>query len=91
MKKQYLFGKRSLRRRYGMTSGRPPGGGKRARLQSLPGLSFVRVFFDCFDVPTHRALVGDQFRQTTDPRHAADGGQPFTVASAVVGQFLKFG
>ncbi len=48
------------------------------------------MFFDCFDVPTHRALVGDQFGQTTDPRHAADRGQPFTVASAVVGQFLKF-
>jgi hypothetical protein len=49
------------------------------------------MFFDCFDVPTHRALVGDQFGQTTQPRHAADGGRPFTVASAVVGQFLKFG
>ena len=64
---------------------------KVARLQSLPVLCVVLMFFDCFDVPTHRALVGDQFRQTTDPRHAADGGQPFTVASAVVGQFLKFG
>jgi hypothetical protein len=49
------------------------------------------MFFDCFDVPTRRALVGDQFGQTTEPRHAADGGQPFTVASAVVGEFLKFG
>ena len=48
------------------------------------------MFFDCFDVPTHRALVGDQFGQTTQWRHAADGGQPFTVASAVLGQFLKF-
>ncbi len=63
---------------------------KIARLQSLPVLCIVQMFFDCFDVPTHWALVGDQFRQTTDPRHAADGGQPFTVASAVVGQFLKF-
>ncbi len=59
--------------------------------QSLPRLCFVWVFFDSFDVPTHGAFVGDQFGQTTDPRHAADGGQPFTVASAVVGQFLKFG
>ena len=71
--------------------GRPPDAAKIARLQSLPVLCLVRMFFDCFDVPTHRALVGDQFGQTTDPRHAADGGQPFTVASAVVGQFLKFG
>jgi proline dehydrogenase len=54
-------------------------------------LCLVRMLFDCFDVPTRRALVGDQFGQTTEPRHAADGGQPFTVASAVVGQFLKFG
>ena len=60
--------------------------------QSLPRLCFFWVvFFDSFDVPTNRAFVGDQFGQTTDPRHAADGGQPFTVASAIVGQFLKFG
>ena len=56
--------------------------------QSLAGR--VPVFFDGFDVATRRAFVGDQFGQTTDPGEAADGGQPFTVASAVVGQFLKF-
>ena len=65
--------------------------GRQTHCNSLIRLCSVRVFFECFDVATRRAFVGDQFGQTTDPRHAADGRQPFTVASAVVGQFLKFG
>ena len=47
------------------------------------------LFFDRFDVPACRALIGDKLGHGTDTRHATHRRRAFAQASTILGQILE--